>query len=817
MPTIASLRENGIADTTPVAELPESLEGNGTEPHGPGRQDASGSSTPSRNTSDPDTRSLTVSKAERPSLGEWMGTWWQKKPRNNRPSVIFTSSDAALRTDKGSDSEVGHPGDSDTASLSSTPSTPHRQSRRKAVGKSVFGTLGFSIMNPSSPSIASAKRRRNLSVSNIGDLASSAGSISRSESNSPPPSVTNSIVPASSPRTPLSPRHATQSILSPSLALSGEEKPRQGSSLRAIVQATRVMTSDPSSILVDQGHDTSPMIADLALTLVRNARAEGLDFREPAKDKPRPKAHKQHLTVTTTPDIRENDDLTPTVQRTFTSASDKDPIRRNRNVSVNIPSFASPLFGSFMYQQPRKPAQTTGSTQGAATSDITSPLLANVMQAQGSKPGSVPLESIIPVNEKPPTQYLARAYTPLTARDFHFTLSVSDVASLAFEQAQDLTDRYGFIYDASLYDLLLLLRAKECENTAPACLTGIKIADRKEDDAWPDEQETSGRDSIEIIKGACQCDREDVADTASISTTSTRPTLWSTQTGESALSVDQDTNISQSRPRSSTFATVHSSTKNTGKIEKPSSSILQVDADTPRHVCPSVIKRLLAELIEIHDKRQAAQRKEWDVFVNQRSKSLARASNSSSSKATTSASNGAARLLGLGTAIEQEELAHSEGLVGFAQLGLSTNRDGRREFDRLVRNGIPLAYRCKIWLECSGGLEMREPGLFADLLGQVDERNNVLREIEKDVGRTMPLNIFFGRTGAGVDKLRRVLTAYSRLDQFSSSLAYYTNELWVMQTEPKCWILPRHEPRHVNSTTSPCERRRGILGSGSTH
>jgi len=30
------------------------------------------------------------------------------------------------------------------------------------------------------------------------------------------------------------------------------------------------------------------------------------------------------------------------------------------------------------------------------------------------------------------------------------------------------------------------------------------------------------------------------------------------------------------------------------------------------------------------------------------------------------------------------------------------------------------------------------------------------------VGRTMPLNIFFGGDGAGVVKLRRVLTAYSR-------------------------------------------------------
>ena len=119
-------------------------------------------------------------------------------------------------------------------------------------------------------------------------------------------------------------------------------------------------------------------------------------------------------------------------------------------------------------------------------------------------------------------------------------------------------------------------------------------------------------------------------------------------------------------------------------------------------------------------------------------------------------------MLGLGTADEAEELGHSEGLIGFAQFGLSSSKDEKREFDRLVRNGIPLAYRSKVWLECSGALEMREPGVFADLLAECDTTSSVVREIDKDVCRTMPLNIFFGRTGAGVEKLRRVLMAYSK-------------------------------------------------------
>ena len=119
-------------------------------------------------------------------------------------------------------------------------------------------------------------------------------------------------------------------------------------------------------------------------------------------------------------------------------------------------------------------------------------------------------------------------------------------------------------------------------------------------------------------------------------------------------------------------------------------------------------------------------------------------------------------MLGLGTTDEEEELGHSEGLIGFAQFGLSASKDERRELDRLVRGGIPLAYRAKAWLECSGALEMREPGVFADLLAECDSGAAVVKEIEKDVCRTMPLNIFFGRTGAGVEKLRRVLMAYSR-------------------------------------------------------
>ena len=183
-----------------------------------------------------------------------------------------------------------------------------------------------------------------------------------------------------------------------------------------------------------------------------------------------------------------------------------------------------------MSQQLKKPVQ---SGDNMKSPDPASASGTPVLQQQRSKAGSVPMESIIPANEKPPTQFLSRTYTPLTARDFHFSLPVSDVASvLSDNQGQGvLTDRYGFIYEVSVYDLLLLMRAKECENSAPACLTGIKIADRKEDNLWPEDEGVAAdpTSEIDLVKGTCSCDDDTVADTASIDTRSTRPPLRSSE------------------------------------------------------------------------------------------------------------------------------------------------------------------------------------------------------------------------------------------------------------------------------------------------
>ena len=66
-----------------------------------------------------------------------------------------------------------------------------------------------------------------------------------------------------------------------------------------------------------------------------------------------------------------------------------------------------------------------------------------------------------------------------------------------------------------------------------------------------------------------------------------------------------------------------------------------------------------------------------------------------------------------------------------------------------MRSGIPLAYRAKAWLECSGALEMREPGVFADLLAECDTGSSVVKEIEEMcVGRCPSTSSLAGRARA---------------------------------------------------------------------
>ena len=714
---------------------------------------------------------------ERPSISDWMGTWWTRG-RSRERSVHNDDKDSL--TDR-----------------SSEESTPNAHKRRSA--KSVLNPLG--ILNSGSPPPTSKKSSITATTASVVTDTSDTTSIKSGHTNiassiSTALSVVSSPAYLPSPAAPLvtvfDGLTSPQTTSGATKASSVSEDPHpiliQGATLRAIANATRVMTSDPGSVLADQGRDTGPLVAKLAMDLIKNARDEAIMFHERPKDRKDTKhdnspdlTEKLGPIVTLSPGIGSADAATSLNRALAGQAENVRKSNKLRSATImqskKSPSFASP-FGTFMaqQQQQRKPSNTGDKNPGGQGHDTPASPIPNATASNTTSPNQkiafVPLESIIPAKAKPPTQYLSRTYTPLTSRDFRFTIPLPQSASKYTIYHDDknqrpLTDQYGFMYDVSQYDVLLLIRAKECGNTAPACLTGVKIADREEDNSWPDDDVVDGtpvKDTISIVKESCTCNGEPEARSMKSPILSPAGSSLDANSISDSHSVgNKSRSSSESRKRSSTVT----SAPTPPSITAATTSILSVNSDTPRHACANTVRRLLNQLTEIHDQQQASQRKEWDSFVKQRNKVKLLKGNTpggtlSSIAAGAGVGGTAAAILGLGTACEEDELSHSEGLIGFAQLGLSSNKDERREFDRLVRQGIPLVYRSKVWMECSGALDMKEPGLFQDLLAQADGPDSVIGEIEKDVGRTMPLNIFYGGDGAGVSKLRRVLIAYSR-------------------------------------------------------
>ena len=749
-------------------------------------------------------------RPERPSMGEWMGSWWGVKGKSRSRAPSKTADEGATK-------------DPNLASSSQDPvpnGVVRQRAARRKTAKSVFGTIGISLLGPVPPKtspddsddpVAPAEPRISSDMESVRSTYTTqsthttAHSVTAGTSTLPSPIQTTFAPSYAAPCLTTSLDVSDAPEVAALASLNAFSPLVQGSSLRAIAHATRVMTAEPGSILTDQGRETGPLVSQLAFNLIKNARDRGVTFHERVKDR---RELKQETGAALSTAVVDKQGPTPIITpskgvdatTTLSRALSGDGLRKSKysNQGPSIAQVASPLFGSLIRQQQRKPPHTDKPAGDSSSSSTSSKLLrpSNVpptilppssssSSTLGRKPASVPLESIIPATAKPPTEYLSRTYTPLTSKSFRFSIPLPQAAArftVYHDDKKPLTDRYGFMYDVAQYDVLLLMRARECGNTAPACLTGVKIADRQEDDGWPDEDEEGGCGvggeegggvgvcaGMEIVKGSCPCDgdlgyvppipqQESPLDGAA-------PAIaggWDAQSLN--VSITSRSSSSKSRHRSSTLisSAVGSSTSAT--------SILSVNADTPRHACANTVRALLAQLTEIHDQRQRAQRREWDVFVKQRSRVRLPKSSSSALLAPAGRdTQAAAAVLGLGIGAgaggedeDEDELAHSEGLIGFAQLGLAVNRDERREFDRLVRSGIPLVYRSKVWLECSGGLEMREPGVFRDLLMEAGSGAGVEAEIEKDVGRTMPLNVFFGGDGAGVDKLRRVLVAYSR-------------------------------------------------------
>lgn len=154
------------------------------------------------------------------------------------------------------------------------------------------------------------------------------------------------------------------------------------------------------------------------------------------------------------------------------------------------------------------------------------------------------------------------------------------------------------------------------------------------------------------------------------------------------------------------------------------------------------VKLLLSQLSHIHDTQQKAQLQSWTEFLN-----------SLSALASEQDENACTNLLGLGGVSLRP---HNPKLY--------------KSFVSLVLGGIPVKLRPQIWSQCSGAESITIPGLYQELLTDSQNSSDTdfdpiaaqnTSQIDLDLYRTMPHNIFFGK-GPGVAKLRNVLVAVSR-------------------------------------------------------
>ncbi|PWN40150.1 TBC-domain-containing protein [Ceraceosorus guamensis] len=405
------------------------------------------------------------------------------------------------------------------------------------------------------------------------------------------------------------------------------------------------------------------------------------------------------------------------------------------------------------------------------------------------------------------------------------------------DAAELLTDRYGFVYDATSADVRLLRQARRAATPAPACLTGIRVGvrarggsdsqseDEKEDDAdlfTPDSEEEAQSPDGPVSDDAAMratslAENEDLFDGAEshISEAGSVVSSYSqkvagmqaggSRSGSSQSPTTTHSMLSVARAKPMTEASSLSVPSQNTAESGPTSPSAELEfqfasqpaapnaltIETPKAAKPrpastsQTVKRLLGQLQRMHEDQQAEQKTKWDEFLEQRRQAVTSRTGTrpSASQAANASAGGAARLAGavrksggqmLGLSASENatglaqvddvpEEAWQQGMIGVNRMGDSKlGKDHWRVFLRLCQAGIPLCYRAKVWTECSGAIEAAEPGKYQELLAEHQgDANQCTEQIDLDVHRTMPTNVYFGGDGPGVPKLRRLLVAYS--------------------------------------------------------
>ncbi|POS83154.1 hypothetical protein EPUL_006614, partial [Erysiphe pulchra] len=382
-------------------------------------------------------------------------------------------------------------------------------------------------------------------------------------------------------------------------------------------------------------------------------------------------------------------------------------------------------------------------------------------KVESDNSGPLEMDTILPLGEQPPS--LSQANNRQCDQEF-------------------LTDRYGFIYDhrrrKRCRDVEIIQSPKK--ETHLENLNGTRSAlnllntDTVVDPSVKKDHERSSIPSTAEFTREDECPAKQWQDHLIIATYPTELLSHTPSRAAPAFEVMEGSEVPRSpsilsEERGFLPSTSNTTAQPTLVVTSDNAIISKSFVSSPPSLAePSFdtepVKLLLKKLGDVHDSLQREKTIKWNDFlrkVRAERKRDGEAAAFAASNVTSLADSRSQRTV---ESMPEAMLINGE-IIGVAGLG-NKGKVGRakwNEFKALVLGGIPVAYRAKIWAECSGASTLRIPGYYDSLItkSKVDDDPEIITQIKMDINRTLTDNIYF-RKGPGVIKLNEVLLAYSR-------------------------------------------------------
>lgn len=484
-----------------------------------------------------------------------------------------------------------------------------------------------------------------------------------------------------------------------------------------------------------------------------------------------------------------DDDLFNPLDRSLTTQSATNDDARSRKSSTSVASWTMKLFAGNPQASNSGTVRGRSATTGnGATKNSRAPSNASAQTASSAKAALMRVSSMTADHRSqrnippvPPIPASIKTSTP-QASTIHLPSSPKSVRSAAnlgpvemdtilppesrppTDQAynnnstQFLTDRFGFIYDQRRRkreaEMLKVNNKKGKRHSGVESISSAKEADRTSNHSRAGsiqrpETPISIDDKAEEkpMKRWQDYLKKATFPTELLSHTPSAKPSTTVIISESPTAIKRSPTFSLPSSSLNPEPSASPITASKAEISKPVASDSHANA-SPTEAEP--VKLLLAQLTDLHDNLQRERTVKWNEFL--RKVRADRRKEGENLSSTTSH----------GTAMPEVMLTDGE-IIGVAGLG-NKGKVGRakwKEFKQLVLAGIPVAYRAKIWAECTGASALRVPGYYDDLVKNGIDNPEIVAQIQMDINRTMTDNVFF-RAGPGVAKLEEVLLAYSR-------------------------------------------------------